>query len=77
MQIIDELEPDKRGVYCGSIGYFGFNSNVDLSITIRTLIKNNNNLRFYVGGAITLDSDPEKEYLETILKGQKITEVFI
>lgn len=75
MQIIEELESMKRGVYCGSIGYFSFNGSVDLSIAIRTLIKNNNDLRFYVGGAITLDSDPLEEYQETLVKGQKLSEI--
>ena len=76
MQIIDELEQTNRGVYCGSIGYFGFNGNVDLSIAIRTIIKHGTDLRFYVGGAITLDSNAEDEYNETLLKGQKLSEIF-
>lgn len=74
MQIIEELEASPRGVYCGSIGYFGFNGSVDLSIAIRTLTAHNNQLSFQVGGAITLDSDPESEYNETLVKGQKILE---
>ncbi len=77
MQIIDELEPAKRGAYCGSIGYFGFNNCADFSISIRTIIKNDDDLRFYVGGAVTLDSNPEEEYHETMLKGEKLCEVFV
>ncbi|MFN8770800.1 MAG: aminodeoxychorismate synthase component I [Neisseriaceae bacterium] len=76
MQIIEELEPTKRGVYCGSIGYFSLNGNLDLSIAIRTIIKNGTDMRFYSGGAITLDSDPVREYQETLLKAQKINEIF-
>ncbi|MBY0378837.1 MAG: aminodeoxychorismate synthase component I, partial [Burkholderiales bacterium] len=76
MQIIDELEPENRGVYCGSIGYFSFNGNVDLSIAIRTIIKNGTDLRYYAGGAITLDSEPIKEYNETLLKAYKLQEIF-
>lgn len=74
MQIIEELEGIRRGVYCGSIGYFSFNGNVDLSIAIRTLLKNNDELYYNVGGAITLDSDPLSEYYETLIKGQKLAE---
>ena len=74
MQIIEELEGRRRGVYCGSIGYFAFNGNVDLSIAIRTLIACNDELCYNVGGAITLDSDPLSEYYETLIKGQKLAE---
>jgi para-aminobenzoate synthetase component 1 len=74
MQIIDTLEDSNRGVYCGSIGYFGFNGNVDLSIAIRTFVANDDNLSFHVGGAVTLDSNPEAEYEETLLKAQKMIE---
>ncbi len=74
MQIIEELEGMSRGIYCGSIGYFGFNGNVDLSIAIRTLVSQNNELSFNVGGAVTLYSDPEAEYNETLIKGQKLIE---
>lgn len=77
MQIIAELEQQPRGIYCGSIGYLGFNGNVDLSIAIRTIIKNKNNLSFSVGGAITLASDPLAEYQESLLKGQKLMETLI
>lgn len=75
MQIIEELEQTSRGVYCGSIGYFGFNGNVDLSIAIRTIIRENNELKFYAGGAVTQDSSVYAEYAETLLKAEKILEV--
>ena len=74
MEIIEELEECNRGVYCGSVGYFGFNGNVDLSIAIRTVVVNNDTLSFHAGGAITLDSDPLTEYNETLLKAQKLIE---
>lgn len=77
MQIIEELEKCARGVYCGSIGYFGFNGNVDLSIAIRTIVKNHNKLSFAVGGAVTLSSNPQAEYEESLLKGQKLMETLI
>lgn len=73
-QIIEELENCNRGVYSGSIGYFGFNGNVDLSIAIRTIVADNDSLSFHVGGAITLDSDALTEYNETLLKAQKLIE---
>lgn len=74
MQIIEELENTYRGVYCGSIGYFSLNGNVDLSVAIRTIIINNSIISYHVGGAITLDSKPINEYNETLLKGQKLNE---
>lgn len=74
MQVIEELEGCSRGVYCGSIGYFGFNGNVDLSIAIRTLVCYQDTISFQVGGAITLDSMPEDEFNETLIKGQKLME---
>lgn len=76
MQMIEELEKSPRGVYCGSIGYFSFNGNTDLNIAIRTISIINDDLIFHAGGAITLDSDFEEEYKETLLKAQKIFEIF-
>lgn len=74
-QIINQLEQGtKRGVSYGNIGYFGFNGNTDLSVAIRTITINNDNLSFHVGGAVTLHSDPYGEYTETMLKGQKLME---
>ncbi|AGL01719.1 aminodeoxychorismate synthase component I [Desulfoscipio gibsoniae] len=72
MEIIEELEPVRRGVYTGSIGYIGFDGRVDLNIVIRTIIATKGNLYFQVGGGITADSDPHKEYLETLDKARAL-----
>ena len=64
MEIIEELEPHRRGIYCGSIGYIGYDGNMDSNIAIRTLIHSDRRIRFYAGGGITVDSDAEKEYQE-------------
>lgn len=72
MEIIDELEPTQRNVYTGSIGYIGFNGDMDLNIGIRTIIKNDEDVYFQVGGGITWDSNPEEEYQETLDKAQSI-----
>ncbi|OAT81291.1 aminodeoxychorismate synthase component I [Desulfotomaculum copahuensis] len=70
MEIIEELEPVRRGIYTGSIGYIGFDGNADLNIVIRTLIFKNGQIHFQVGGGITIDSDPYREYLETLDKAR-------
>ncbi len=72
MQIIDELEPADRSVYTGSLGYVDFSGDMDFSILIRSLLKIRENLYFQVGGGIVYDSDPEKEYEETLLKASAI-----
>ena len=72
MEIIDELEPTQRNVYTGSIGYIGFNGDMDLNIAIRTIIKQDDNVYFQVGGGMTWDSNPEGEYQETLDKAQSI-----
>jgi para-aminobenzoate synthetase component I len=74
MQIINELEKTPREVYCGSIGYFSLNGKIDLSIAIRTLIVKQQTISLHVGGAITLKSDPNEEYQESMLKGQRLLE---
>ena len=68
MQIIDELEPDKRGAYAGSVGYFGFSGNMDFCITIRTFVMRGKDLWVQAGAGIVVDSDPEKEFEETVNK---------
>jgi len=68
MQIIDELEPTRRSVYTGCIGYIGTDGSLDLSIAIRTAIQTGNRLYFQAGGGIVADSDPEAEYEETLTK---------
>ena len=74
MEIIDELEPTKRSVYTGSIGYIGFNGNMDTSIVIRTIIVKPGRAYFQVGGGIVADSDPEMEYQETLDKAKALIE---
>ncbi len=64
MEIIEELEPDRRGVYCGAIGYIGFDGTMDTNISIRTLIHKSGQIRFYAGGGIVADSEAEAEYKE-------------
>ena len=68
MEIIAELEPTRRGPYTGSIGYIGFDGTMDTSIVIRTLVVRDGTAYFQVGGGIVADSDPEREYRETLDK---------
>lgn len=68
MEIIDELEPERRGPYAGAVGYFGFSGNMDFCITIRTFIMQGSDLWVQAGAGIVADSDPAKEYEETINK---------
>lgn len=68
MQIIDELEPEKRGPYAGSVGYFGFSGNMDFCITIRTFVMRGDDLWIQAGAGIVADSDPQKEFEETVNK---------
>ena len=74
MEIIDELEPNRRHVYTGSIGYISFHKSMDLSIAIRTATIHNNKIYFSVGGGVVYDSDPLDEYNETLHKGKTIME---
>lgn len=70
MQIIAELEPTQRGVYCGSIGYLSVTGALDTSIVIRTYLVLGEDVYFQVGGGIVADSDPEQEYRETLDKAR-------
>jgi len=70
MEIIEELEPVRRGPYCGSIAYIGFGGDMDSSIVIRTLIHSAGNLYLQVGGGVVADSDPADEYEETLAKAR-------
>ena len=72
MEIIEELEPTKRNVYTGSIGYIGFDGNMDLNIAIRTIVKENEDVYFQVGGGMTWGSNPSDEYQETLDKAVSI-----
>lgn len=65
MEIIEELEPNRRGIYCGAIGYIGFDGNMDTNIAIRTAVYSDGEFRFWAGGGIVADSEMEKEYRET------------
>lgn len=68
MQIIEQLEPHHRGIYCGAIGYAGFDGNMDTNIVIRTLVYSGNEIRCWAGGGIVADSDVTAEYQETLDK---------
>jgi anthranilate synthase component I len=68
MEIIDELEPSRRGPYGGAVGYFSFSGNMDFCITIRTMMIKDGQVFVQVGAGIVADSDPEAEYQETISK---------
>jgi anthranilate synthase component 1 len=70
MEIIDELEPARRGPYGGAVGYFSFTGNMDLCITIRTMMLKNGNIYIQAGAGIVADSDPDSEYRETVSKAE-------
>ncbi len=72
MEIIRELEGGPRGIYCGALGWLGYNGESSLNIAIRTLVRNDDRLIYQVGAGIVADSDPEKEYEETIHKAAGI-----
>ncbi|MCY4425422.1 MAG: aminodeoxychorismate synthase component I [Halieaceae bacterium] len=72
MEIIEELEPTRRGVYCGSVGYIGFDGDAEFNIAIRSLHLKDGFLDYQVGGGIVWDSDPESEFQETLDKGRAI-----
>ncbi len=68
MEIIEELEPHRRGVYCGAIGYVGHDGAMDTNIAIRTLVYSNGRARCWAGGGLVIDSQPAAEYQETFDK---------
>ena len=72
MEIIRELENSPRGIYCGAVGWLGFNGESSFNIAIRTLVRNKERLSYHVGAGIVADSDPEKEYEETLHKAAGI-----
>ena len=72
MEIIDELEPEKRGVYGGGVGYFSAGGDMDMCIALRTAIVKDQNLYIQAGGGVVYDSDPEAEYMETVHKSNAI-----
>jgi para-aminobenzoate synthetase component 1 len=75
MEIIDQLEPNRRGVYCGSIGYIGLANDMDTSICIRTLLCEKQQVHCWAGGGIVLDSEAKSEYQECLDKVAKILPV--
>jgi para-aminobenzoate synthetase component 1 len=77
MEIIAELEPTRRGVYCGAIGYISASGSMDTSIVIRTYLAIRGQLYFQAGGGIVADSDPELEYRETLDKARGLIETLV
>ena len=74
MEIIEELEPTRRGIYCGSVGYIGFDGDAEFNIAIRSLHLKDGVLDYQVGSGIVWDSDPQGEYQETLDKARAIRE---
>ncbi len=72
MEIIDELEPMRRGIYGGAVGYFDFSGNMDTCITIRTLLVSGNRVYIQAGAGIVADSDPEREHAECVNKARAV-----
>ncbi len=72
MEIIDELEPEKRGIYGGGVGYFSSGGDMDICIALRTAIVKDQKLYIQAGGGVVYDSDPEAEYMETVHKSNAI-----
>jgi len=75
MQIIEELEPQRRGVYCGAIGYVGYDGNMELNIAIRTLVQHGDSIYAWAGGGVVADSEVESEYQESLDKAAALLEV--
>jgi anthranilate synthase component I len=72
MEIIDELEPSKRGIYAGAVGYLGFNGDMDMAIALRTAVVKNNTLYVQAGAGIVADSVPSSEWMETQNKARAV-----
>lgn len=72
MQIIDELEPEKRGIYAGAVGYFAANGEMDMCIALRTGVVKDGGLYIQAGGGVVYDSDPEAEFQETVNKSRAL-----
>ena len=70
MEIIDELEPVRRGVYAGAVGYFSYTGNTDTAIALRTLLIKNNRVYIQAGGGVVADSDPGAEFEESVNKAR-------
>jgi len=72
MEIIDELEPSKRGIYAGAVGYLGFNGDMDVAIAIRTAVVKDGVLYVQAGAGVVADSVPENEWIETKNKAKAV-----
>jgi anthranilate synthase component 1 len=72
MEIIEELEPIRRGVYGGAVGYFGFSGNMDAAIAIRTMVIKDGTIYAEAGAGIVADSDPEREHAECVNKARAL-----
>ena len=72
MELIAEIEPEKRGPYAGAVGYFSFSGNMDMAIAIRTMVMTKGIAYTQAGGGIVYDSVPESEYEETMNKAQAL-----
>jgi para-aminobenzoate synthetase component 1 len=75
MEIIEQLEPNRRQFYCGVIGYVGFDGNMDSNIAIRTLVYSQGRMRCWAGGGIVADSDCAAEYQETLDKASAMLDL--
>ena len=72
MEIINELEKDKRGIYAGAVGYFAANGSMDTCIVLRTAIVKDGTMYVQAGGGVVADSDPEAEFQETVNKAKAL-----
>jgi anthranilate synthase component 1 len=72
MEIIEELEPVRREIYGGAVGYFSFSGNMDMAIAIRTLVIKDGRVHLQAGAGIVADSDPATEYQETVNKARAV-----
>ncbi|RKY87820.1 anthranilate synthase component I, partial [candidate division KSB1 bacterium] len=77
MEIIEELEPTKRGIYAGALGYIDFSGNLDSCITIRTIVTQGDQAYFQAGAGIVADSKPEREFQETLEKSKALREAIL
>ncbi len=75
MEIIESLEPHRRSIYCGSIGYLGFDGNMDSNIAIRTLLRRGEQIYAWAGGGVVADSEVEAEYQESLYKAEGLLEL--
>jgi anthranilate synthase component 1 len=72
MEIISELEPHRRGVYAGGVGYFGAGGDMDTCIALRTAVFKDGRIHVQAGGGVVFDSDPQKEFEETVHKASAL-----